>query len=157
MRHTCRRSVDFPIPGSPPTSVREPGTIPPPSTRSSSPIPVGIRSSFPVEISVRCTGFLPAALWLPSPWFPAGVLAAVGSSTNVFHSLHAGHWPIHFADSYPQFWQKKGGFFCFCHSCVSLIIVKKSCRTRSATAFFSYFIMLLRFLLLHPLLFPALR
>ena len=156
MRHTCRRSVDFPIPGSPPTSVREPGTIPPPSTRSSSPIPVGIRSSFPVEISVRCTGFLPAALWLPSPWFPAGVLAAVGSSTNVFHSLHAGHWPIHFADSYPQFWQKRR-FFCFCHSCVSLIIVKKSCRTRSATAFFSYFIMLLRFLLLHPLLFPALR
>ena len=29
--------------------------------------------------------------------------AAAGSSTKVFHSLQAGHCPIHFADSYPQF------------------------------------------------------
>ena len=32
-------SVDLPIPGSPPSSTREPGTRPPPSTRSSSPMP----------------------------------------------------------------------------------------------------------------------
>ena len=33
------RSVDLPIPGSPPMSTSEPGTSPPPRTRSSSPIP----------------------------------------------------------------------------------------------------------------------
>ena len=32
-------SVDLPIPGEPPSSTSEPGTSPPPSTRSSSPIP----------------------------------------------------------------------------------------------------------------------
>ena len=36
-----RRSVDFPIPGSPETSTSEAGTRPPPSTRSSSATPVG--------------------------------------------------------------------------------------------------------------------
>ena len=34
-----RRSVDLPIPGSPPTRTSDPGTRPPPRTRSSSPIP----------------------------------------------------------------------------------------------------------------------
>ena len=33
-------SVDLPMPGEPPRSTREPGTRPPPSTRSSSPMPV---------------------------------------------------------------------------------------------------------------------
>ena len=33
-------SVDLPIPGAPPSSTTDPGTMPPPSTRSSSPIPV---------------------------------------------------------------------------------------------------------------------
>ena len=37
--------VDFPIPGAPPTSTREPATAPPPRTRSSSPIPVEKRIS----------------------------------------------------------------------------------------------------------------
>ena len=35
--------VDLPIPGEPPSSTSEPGTRPPPRTRSSSPIPVDIR------------------------------------------------------------------------------------------------------------------
>ena len=30
-------------------------------------------------------------------------LVVIVSSTNVFHSRHPGHCPIHFADSYPQF------------------------------------------------------
>ena len=38
---TCSSSVDFPMPGSPPSSVTEPGTSPPSSTRSSSDTPVG--------------------------------------------------------------------------------------------------------------------
>ena len=33
-------SVDFPIPGAPPISTSDPGTTPPPSTESSSPMPV---------------------------------------------------------------------------------------------------------------------
>ena len=37
---TCIRSVDFPIPGSPPTKTKEPLTIPPPNTLSNSSIPV---------------------------------------------------------------------------------------------------------------------
>jgi hypothetical protein len=40
----CSSSVDFPIPGSPPSSISEPGTTPPPSTRSNSPMPVDRRS-----------------------------------------------------------------------------------------------------------------
>ena len=34
----CRVRVDFPMPGSPPMSTMEPGTIPPPSTRANSSI-----------------------------------------------------------------------------------------------------------------------
>ena len=37
---TCRRRVDFPIPGSPPMRTRLPGTTPPPSTRLNSSISV---------------------------------------------------------------------------------------------------------------------
>ena len=40
-----RRSVDLPIPGSPPSRTTEPGTRPPPRTRSSSPIPTGRRGA----------------------------------------------------------------------------------------------------------------
>ena len=155
MRHTCRRVWIFqfpdrrrPVSGNPARFLRRaPGRV----LRFPSGYALLFLLKFPSD-----AGFLPAALWLPSPWFPAGVLAAVGSSTNVFHSLHAGHWPIHLLTHIRSSGRKRL-FFCFCHSCVSLIIVKKSCRTRSATAFFSYFIMLLRFLLLHSLLFPALR
>ena len=38
-------SVDLPMPGSPPIRVAEPGTKPPPATRSSSPMPVTTRGS----------------------------------------------------------------------------------------------------------------
>ncbi len=37
-------SVDLPMPGSPPIRISEPGTSPPPSTRSNSSMPVGSRS-----------------------------------------------------------------------------------------------------------------
>ena len=35
------------------------------------------------------------------------------SSAKVFHSWQAGHCPIHLADSYPQFWQKKAVVLAF--------------------------------------------
>ncbi len=41
----CSSSVDLPMPGSPPISTTEPCTRPPPSTRSSSPMPVSVRAS----------------------------------------------------------------------------------------------------------------
>ena len=40
----CNSRVLFPIPGSPPTRTREPGTNPPPNTRSNSLYPLVIRS-----------------------------------------------------------------------------------------------------------------
>ena len=40
----CSKSVDLPMPGSPPTSISDPSTTPPPSTRSNSPIPVVARA-----------------------------------------------------------------------------------------------------------------
>ena len=54
-------SVDLPIPGEPPSSTSEPGTRPPPSTRSSSAMPVAKpRRPRGAETSRRATG-LPAA------------------------------------------------------------------------------------------------
>ena len=44
-RTICIRSVDFPIPGSPPMRTSEPCIIPPPRTLSNSAIPVNRRSS----------------------------------------------------------------------------------------------------------------
>ena len=55
-RHICNKSVDFPIPGSPPTKTREPVTIPPPNTLSSSPIPVNTLSSFSTLTSDKREG-----------------------------------------------------------------------------------------------------
>ena len=99
--HTCSNSVDLPIPGSPPTRTREPRTIPPPSTRSSSFIEVLVLSSSFAVIAESGTGFASVAgLSLPEV---LSDFRSTSSSTKVFHSLHPGHCPIHFADSYPQF------------------------------------------------------
>ena len=42
---SCSSSVDLPMPGSPPISSAEPGTMPPPVTRSSSAMPVEKRGA----------------------------------------------------------------------------------------------------------------
>jgi hypothetical protein len=55
-------NVDFPTPGSPPTSTSEAGTMPPPSTRSSSGTPVEIRSASSASTSSSLTsGFASVA------------------------------------------------------------------------------------------------
>ena len=104
-RHTCRSSVDFPIPGSPPTNVSEPGTMPPPNTRFSSPIPALILSSFPRDTSDSREGsalcLAPAETVFTVPPIPLDVMFTL-SSVNVFHALQPGHCPIHLADSYPH-------------------------------------------------------
>ena len=46
---------------------------------------------------------------LLEPLFQSGTEApafSIISSTKVFHWLQEGHLPNHFADSYPQLWQK---------------------------------------------------
>ena len=48
----CSSRVDLPMPGSPATSVTDPGTMPPPRTRSNSPNPVGRRWTDSVPTSV---------------------------------------------------------------------------------------------------------
>ena len=62
-------SVLLPIPGEPPSSTSEPGTSPPPSTRSNSPIPVRSLSPRSEETSRSFTGrgASPAAVARPPP------------------------------------------------------------------------------------------
>ena len=48
-------SVDLPMPGEPPSSTSEPGTSPPPRTRSTSPMPVRSRGARAVSTSRRRT------------------------------------------------------------------------------------------------------
>ena len=95
-------SVDLPMPGEPPTSTREPFTAPPPSTRSSSPMPVGkrISSSSPSSVTgqARRRRPLPAALRA----LPRLLLGVSGCSTMVFQAPQAGHFPAHLGNSLPQ-------------------------------------------------------
>src|SRR5690625_1038225 len=95
----CNKSVDFPIPGSPPINTREPGTIPPPSTRFNSFIDVVSRCSFSNSISFILVGLL---ILLPDVTALAACLGCFISSTNVFQLLQLVHLPIHFKDSYPH-------------------------------------------------------
>ena len=54
------RSVDLPIPGSPPTSTSDPGTSPPPRTRSSSAMPRLLRGRSASAMPARPAGSLAA-------------------------------------------------------------------------------------------------
>ena len=100
---TCSNSVDFPIPGSPPISVTDPSTRPPPNTRSNSPMPVEQRArSETRRTSVKRTGGTDkggsAAVPVDGP--PA-------SSTRLFHVPHSAQRPSHFGLCPPHDWQTK--------------------------------------------------
>ena len=98
LRHISRRSVDFPIPGSPPTRTSEPFTIPPPRTRSSSEILVLILVS-----SDEDTFFILVAFGLSATDTVLLLLVFVTfSSTNEFQALQDGHCPIHLLNSFPH-------------------------------------------------------
>ncbi len=88
----------LPMPGSPPSSVTDPGTMPPPSTRSSSPIPVGCGRPIWVSMSPIWTGVDGAND------VSAGVASggAASSSTSVFHAPHPEHWPAHLGCEVPH-------------------------------------------------------
>ena len=55
MRANCNKSVDFPIPGSPPIKLTDPKTIPPPRTRLSSSLGVTILGSSCALTSIMLT------------------------------------------------------------------------------------------------------
>ena len=101
----CMRSELFPMPGSPPSSTHDPCTIPPPSTRSNSPMPVTIRSSASAGTSPSAIGARGARA-RPRPFGAA----TIRSSTSVFHPSHDGHRPTHFGDWKPHCWQMKADF-----------------------------------------------
>src|SRR5882762_2368797 len=96
---TCISSVDFPIPGSPPTRVTEPGTMPPPRTKSNSSRPVFQRCMLSDGMLESWTGLGPGEPF-PRSIFPT--FRPTASSTNVFHAPHASHLPAHFGCSAPQ-------------------------------------------------------
>ena len=93
-------SVDLPMPGDPPINTSDPGTKPPPSTRSSSPMPVRRRSTFAARTSRSATG-VSARPPPPEPEPERPLAARTGaaaraSSAIEFHSPQPGQRPCHF-------------------------------------------------------------
>ena len=93
---TCSMRVDFPIPGSPPISTSEPGTRPPPKTRSNSAMEVINRSSDSSSIESIATGTAAGTIIRPELLRPRP--AAAISSTMESHLPQSGHLPSHLGD-----------------------------------------------------------
>ena len=91
--------VDLPMPGSPPSKTRDPFTIPPPRTLSSSFEPVKYLCSSSVEISFILKGLeYDEDIRFSGLTTPDLVVSRI-SSLRVFHSPQDGHFPSHFAVS----------------------------------------------------------
>src|SRR5262245_36699905 len=93
------------MPGSPATSTAEPGTRPPPRTRSSSAMPVGRRGASlaaAARVSSVARRPLPPLIAI-SPGDPDGAR----SSMMEFHSPHEAHLPDQRLVTAPQAWQTK--------------------------------------------------
>ncbi len=71
----CSNSVDLPMPGSPPTSTADPATRPPPSTRSSSSIPVPARGGGAASPTRPTKAIAVPAATLATPTLPTPVRA----------------------------------------------------------------------------------
>src|SRR6476646_5423409 len=100
---TCSSKVDLPMPGSPPTSIAEPATIPPPIARSNSARPLGSRSGSAAGVSKPTSGITrppPCRLCFAAKMLDTSAL----SWTSVFHSAQSGHWPCHRCWTDPQAW-----------------------------------------------------
>src|SRR5580658_6332938 len=95
---TCSSSVDLPIPGSPPTSTTEPGTIPPPSTRSNSSIPLESLGVCASSISPMATASASTASLPPIAAARDCARASVAGGvygSRLFHAPQSGHFPNH--------------------------------------------------------------
>ena len=93
--NSCSNKVLFPMPGSPPNKVTEPGTRPPPSTRSNSPRPVETGS-----LSCELTSAIGVAVPGGTNASPAAKVTSDSSgpstsSTSEFHAPQARHFPDH--------------------------------------------------------------
>ena len=95
------RIVDLPMPGSPPSRVTEPGTRPPPSTRSSSAMPVGRGENSVGSTSLMGTGATAGARIGGATGGPSA------SSTSVPQASQPGHWPTHLGAPAPHSVQRK--------------------------------------------------
>ncbi len=89
----CNMSVDFPIPGSPASSMIAPATIPPPSTRSISSMLVLVLD---VSFELMCSSDSVLAGEPETVFFCTAATTAEFSSTIVPHLLHSKHCPVHF-------------------------------------------------------------
>src|SRR6476659_2127567 len=95
----CRSSVDLPMPGSPPSNTSDPGTSPPPSTRSNSLTPDGNRVDTTASTSeYNRAPFPPSAGAVP----PFGTAGIASSSTKEFHAPQSGQRPSHLGDCEPH-------------------------------------------------------
>src|SRR6185369_9883580 len=90
------------MPGSPPTNVAEPGTSPPPATRSNSPMPETKRFS-----SVGEPDSATKSILRPPPATLFGSASPTASSTIEFHAPQSSHLPDHLRCTAPQVWQTK--------------------------------------------------
>ena len=94
------------MPGSPPSRITEPGTSPPPVTRSSSAIPTAVRGgSWPVAARLWKAICRPLGAGLRA--VPAPMPVAACSSTMEFQAPQASHLPCQRLLVAPQFWQTK--------------------------------------------------
>src|SRR5512134_2323993 len=94
------RSVDFPMPGSPPTRMTDPATTPLPSTRSNSPMPVDVLFSEIPSMACRDTGSVFDDGCSEEERLPVTAF----SSTKLFQLPQSGHLPSHFALVWPHAW-----------------------------------------------------
>ena len=101
------RSVDLPIPGSPPTRTSEPGTSPPPRTRSNSSIPSRRRGRSASAIAARPVGATRPGRRAGPPRVRPRAGSWTTVSTRLFHSPQAGHWPSQRRNDSAQDWQTK--------------------------------------------------
>src|SRR5262245_66428454 len=96
------------MPGSPPSSTSDPGTTPPPSTRSNSPIPVESLGNCSTSISE----YKRAVVGAPGVAYRCDVAvvpldSAGRSSTYEFQAPQSAQRPSHFGDCEPHSWQTK--------------------------------------------------
>jgi len=90
------------MPGSPPISTTPPATMPPPSTRSNSSMPVGCRSTSDASISDKVvTGWLATNPLPPAAYRLRGAASSM-DSTSVFQAPHCGHFPSHLEEAPPH-------------------------------------------------------
>ena len=91
-------SVDLPMPGSPPSRITEPATSPPPSTRSSSALPLEARVSVSSVTSITVLLVVAAGPLRPGSADTAGPETA----SRVFQASQSAHWPCHCVVLAPQ-------------------------------------------------------